>query len=242
MNQTALRIGIMLGTIFGYAAVLTVLGFQYFWLVGILYVISIFVITAVVGIRTYRRGSAQAREVIKGKLLHEINEKDVNKALEKDKELQKEMKKLNRAFSMYFLSLPILFIGVWLFPLLQEHIVPAVSGRLEPSLGHFPALYVAYVALFATFTAIFSPLYIFSFRPIQFPIIATDVKIYDTGIVINKNVGLKAPLQVQEYRYTPERKFIELKIGNQIYRIYYKDIEEIHETLSKMIVINNQQK
>ncbi len=239
MNQVALRISVTLGTILGYAAVMTVLGMKYLWLVGLLYIASIFAITAVMGIRAYRRGSQQAREVVKGKLLFDIGEKEVNKALEKDKELMNEMKKLNRMFMIYFISFPIMLIGIWLFPALQSAVVPAVSAKLEPSLGNFLATYIGYVALFASFTAIFSPLYYFTFRPVQFPIIATDVKVYDTGIVINKNTGLKAPITVQEYRYQPERKFIELKIGNQIYRIYYKDIEKIHEVLSKMIIIQS---
>ncbi|MEL9991101.1 MAG: DUF2208 domain-containing protein [Thermoproteus sp.] len=237
MNQIALRVLVTLATIFGYAAVLAVLGMKYLWLVGLLYVASIIAITAVMGVRAYRRGSQQAREVVKGKLLFDINEKDVNKALEKDKELPNEMKKLNRAFMVYFMSFPIMLIGIWLFPYLQSAVVPAVSERLQPALGDFWASYMGYVALFASFTAIFSPLYYFTFRPIQFPIIATDVKVYDTGLVINKNTGLKAPIQIQEYRYQPERKFIELKIGNQLYRIYYKDIEKVHEVLSKMVVI-----
>ncbi|MGC8582425.1 MAG: DUF2208 domain-containing protein [Thermoproteus sp.] len=237
MNQVALRIAITLGTIFGYAAVLAVLGMSYLWLVGLLYVASIFVITAVMGIRAYRRGSQQAREVVKGKLLFDIGEKDVNKALEKDKELPNEMKKLNRMFMIYFISFPIILAGIWIFPALQSAVVPAVSERLQPSLGQFLANYLGYVALFAAFTAIFSPLYYFTFRPVQFPIIATDVKVYDTGIVINKNTGLKAPIPIQEYKYNPERKFIELRIGNQIYRIYYKDIDKVHEVVSKMVVI-----
>ncbi|CCC82136.1 DUF2208 domain-containing protein [Thermoproteus tenax] len=239
MNQLALRLLITVGTIFGYAAVMAVLGPQYLWLVGLLYIGSVFAITTALGIRAYRRGSLQAREIVKGKLLFEINEKDTNKALEKDREFQEEMRKLNRVFMIYFMAFPIMLIGIWLFPAFQSTIVPAVSASLEQSLGRFLATYFGYVALFAAFTAIFSPLYYFTFRPIQFPIIATDVKIYDTGIVINKNTGLKAPIHVQEYKYIPERKFIELKIGNQLYRIYYKDIEEVHKTLSKMVVVQS---
>ena len=241
MNQVVLRVAITLGTIFGYAAVLAVLGMSYLWLVGLLYVASIFAITAFMGIRAYRRGSQQAREVVKGKLLFDINEKDVNKAIEKDKELPNEMKKLNRTFMIYFMSFPLMLAGIWLFPALQSAVVPGVSGALQQSLGHFLSTYLGYVALFAAYTAIFSPLYYFTFRPVQFPIIATDIKVYDTGIVINKNTGLKAPIQIQEYRYYPERKFIEFKMNNQIYRIYYKDIDKVHEAISKMVVIQRKE-
>lgn len=239
MNQVVLRISITLGTIFGYAAVMTVLGMKYLWLVGLLYIASIFAITTAMGIRAYRRSSRQAREIVRGKLLFDIGEKEVNKALEKDKELREEVKRLNRTFMVYFMAFPIMLVAVFFFPALQAVIVPAISSRLEPSLGSFPATYIGYVALFASLTAIFSPLYYFTFRPIQFPIIATDVKVYDTGIVINKNTGLKAPIIVQEYKYQPDRKFVELKIGNQLYRIYYKDIEKIHEILSRMVVVQN---
>nr|KJR73294.1 MAG: membrane protein [Thermoproteus sp. AZ2] len=237
MNQIALRVLITVASILGYAAVMAVLGPQYFWLVGLLYIASVFIVSMALGIRSYRRGSAQAKEVVRGRLLYDIGEKDVNKAMEKDKELNAELGRLNRYFMIYMLSLPILLIGVWLFPLLQQHIVPAVSGALRPSLGGFLATYIGDIALFAAFTAIFSPLYFFTFRPIQFPIIATDVKIYDTGIVINKTMGLRAPIEVHGYRFEPERRFIELKIGNQAYRIYHKDIEEVHEILSKMVKI-----
>lgn len=239
MNQTALRISITLGTILGYAAVMTVLGASYLWLVGLLYIASVFAITTAIGIRAYRRSSRQAKEIVRGKLLIEIGEKEVNKALEKDKELMQEMKRLNRMFMVYFMAFPIMLVSMFFFPSLQATIVPAISSRLEPSLGGFLASYIGYVALFATLTAIFSPLYYFTFRPIQFPVIATDVKVYDTGVVINKNTGLKAPIIVQDYRYRPDRKFVEFKIGNQLYRIYYKDIEKIHEILSKMIVVQN---
>jgi uncharacterized membrane protein len=207
-----------------FAAVLAFFPDEYFTAL-LLYLLFFFGISIFLGLRTYRQGVASAQEIAKGKPLLEIDEKEVNKLLEKDKELIKEYKKFARAS---FITLPIfLLLFMILFPALPH----LAESALEPYVGAYLARFLGYATIFVLFAAISLVI----FKPQAVPKIVRNLKVYETGLVIDKVLGLKSPIEVSEYKVNEERKFIEFKSNNQIFRIYYKDIKELDAVLSKLI-------
>ena len=176
-----------------------------------------------------RRGSvAAAQEVSKGKPLLEIDEKEVMKLMEKDKELVNELKKVSRSSFMPFLTLPLFIVAASvLFPALP----PLAESALGGYIGKAAARFLSYVLIFG----IFSVISMVTFKPPVFPRIVRHVKIYEGGIVLDKSMGLRAPVTVESYKVNAERKFVEFKLNNQIFRIYYKDVKELDAFLSKII-------
>jgi uncharacterized membrane protein len=210
-----------------FAAVLAFFPGEYFTAL-LLYLLFFFGISVFLGLRTYRQGVAAAREIAKGKPLLEIDEKEVNKLLEKDKELVKEYKKFVRTSFMPLLMLPIfLLLFMILFPALPH----LAESALEPYVGAYLARFLGYATIFVLFAAISLVI----FKPQAMPRIVRNLKVYETGLVIDKVLGLKSPIEVSEYKVNEERKFIEFKTNNQIFRIYYKDIKELDAVLSKLI-------
>ncbi|MEM1924867.1 MAG: DUF2208 family protein [Pyrobaculum sp.] len=210
-----------------FAAMLTYFPDAYFTIL-ILYFVVFLAISIFFGVRAYRRGVAAVNEISKGRPIIEIDEKEVNKLIEKDKELLSEFRKISRTSLIPLLTIPFFIIlAAFLFPILP--IVAETSlGQL---LGEKLALFISYVALFGLFAIVFTLL----FKPPVMPRIVRNFKIYETGVVIDKTLGLKAPIEVSEYRTNTERRFIEFKVNNQIFRVYYKDIKELNEILSKII-------
>jgi Predicted membrane protein len=129
---------------------------------------------------------------------------------------------------MPLLTLPLFMVLFFaLFPTLP----PMVESTLGPYLGVYLARFLGYAAIFGLFAAIS----LVTFKPQVMPRIVRSLKVYETGMVIDKTMGLKAPLEVSEYKVNEERRFIEFKLNNQIFRIYYKDIKELNTILSKLL-------
>ena len=210
-----------------FAAVLAFFPGEYFTAL-LLYFLFFFGISVFLSLRTYRQGVASAREIAKGKPLLEINEKEVNKLLEKDKELIKEYKKIVRVSFMPLLLLPIFLL---LFMILSPTLPHLAESILGPYIGAYLARFLGYAAIFVLFATISLVI----FKPQVVPRIVRNLKVYETGLVIDKVLGLKSPVEVNEYKVNEERKFIEFKLNNQIFRIYYKDIKELDTILSKLI-------
>ncbi|AFA39575.1 putative membrane protein [Pyrobaculum oguniense TE7] len=221
------RVVISVLSILAFSAVLAL--FPQFYLQAlILYFIVFFGIAIFAGLRSYRKNLASAQEIAKGRPLLEIDEKDINKTLEKDKELLNEYKNLARKSFINFMILPLsLFVAMVLFPVLP----PFVEASLKPYIGPEAGRFLGYVAIFSIFAAITTAM----FRPITTPRIVRHLKVYETGIVVDKSLGLKAPIEVTDYRLNENRKFIEFKTNNQIFRIYYKDVKELDNILSRLI-------
>jgi uncharacterized membrane protein len=125
------RVLISILSALGFAAILTFFPGEYFTAI-LLYFVLFFGISIFLGLRTYRRGMASAQEISKGKPIIEIDEKEVNKLLEKDKELMNEYKKFARASFMPLLTLPIFLV---LFIILFPTLPPAAESALEPYIG-----------------------------------------------------------------------------------------------------------
>lgn len=194
----------------------------------LLYFILFFGISIFMGIRSYRRGVSTVQEVSKGRPIIEVDVKEVNKLLEKDKELVKEYKRMARAWLLPMLTLPLfILLATFLFPTLP----PLAESVLGPSIGALPARFLSYVAVFG----IFALISMMTFKPPTAPRIVRSLKVYEAGLVIDKSLGLKAPIEVTDYKVSEERKFIEFKLNNQIFRIYYKDIKELDDVLSKLV-------
>jgi len=211
----------------GFAAILTFFPGEYFTAI-LLYFMLFFGVSIFLGLRTYRRGMASAQEISKGKPIIEVDEKEVNKLLEKDKELINEYKKFARASFMPLLTLPIFLL---LFMLLFPTLPPAAESALGPYIGTGLARFLSYTAIFLLFAAIS----LVTFKPQTMPRIVRNLKVYETGLVIDKTLGLKTPVEVDYYKVNEERKFVEFKLNNQIFRIYYKDIKELDAILSKLL-------
>lgn len=210
-----------------FAAILTFFPASYFEAI-LLYLILFFVISIALSYKTYRRGLTTVQEISKGKPIIEIDEKEINKLIEKDKELYKEYRKFTKASLMPLLTLPIFIIlATLLFPVVPH----VVESSLGPLIGTTIARFLGYVTLFGLFAIVSIPL----FKLPMVPRIVRSLRVYETGIVIDKTFGFKAPLYVSEYRISEERKFIEFKLNNQIFRVYYKDIKELDNILSKLI-------
>jgi uncharacterized membrane protein len=221
------RVVISILSALAFAAVLAFFPGQYFTAV-LLYFLLFFGISIFLSLRTYRQGAASAREIAKGKPLLEIDEKEVNKLLEKDKELINEYKKFARASFMPLLTLPIfLLLFTILFPTLP-HLAESVLG---PYVGAYLARFLGYAAMFMLFAAIS----LATFKPQVMPRIVRSLKVYETGLVIDRALGLKSPIEVSEYKVDEERKFIEFRLNNQIFRVYYKDIKELDAVLSRLL-------
>jgi uncharacterized membrane protein len=169
-----------------------------------------------------------AREISKGKPIIEIDEKEVNKLLEKDKELMNEYKKFARASFMPLLTLPIFLV---LFIILFPTLPPAAESALGPYVGIHLARFLSYAAIFLLFAAIS----LVTFKPQMMPRIVRNLKVYEMGLVIDKTLGLKTPVEVNDYKVNEERKFVEFRLNNQIFRVYYKDIKELDAVLSRLL-------
>jgi len=217
------RVVISILSALAFAAVLAFFPGQYFTAV-LLYFLLFFGISIFLSLRTYRQGAASAREIAKGKPLFEIDEKEVNKLLEKDKELINEYKKFARASFMPLLMLPI-------FLLLFTILFPTLPHLAESVLGPYLARFLGYAAIFMLFAAIS----LATFKPQVMPRIVRNLRVYEAGLVIDKALGLKSPIEVSEYKVDEERKFIEFRLNNQIFRIYYKDIKELDAVLSRLL-------
>ncbi len=216
----------------GFAALLTLFPGDYFTVV-LIYFLVFFGITMFLGIRNFRRGMAAAHDVAKGKPIIEIDEKEAMKLMEKDKELLSEFRKFSRMSLTSLFFIPVFMLAfIFLFPVLP----PAFVNSIGPHVGVQFATFLGYLAIFGTLTAIS----LVAFKPPVIPRIARSVKIYEGGIVIDKNLGLKTPIEVSDYRVNPERKFVEFKTNNQIYRIYYKDIKELDSVLTKMLKVKTE--
>ncbi|MFN3804385.1 MAG: DUF2208 domain-containing protein [Pyrobaculum sp.] len=210
-----------------FAAMLTFFPGDYFTVL-LLYFAIFFAISIFMGARSLKRGLAAAREISKGRPILEIDEKEIMKLMEKDKELVNEFRKFSRGAFTPLLLLPLfILIAVTLFPTLP----PVAKQALGPHVGEHLALFLSYTAIFGLFTAISLAL----FKPPVMPRIARSVKIYEGGVVIDKNLGLKTPIEVNEYKVNIERKYVEFKLNNQIFRIYYKDVKELDGILSKIV-------
>lgn len=220
---------ISLLSVLAFAAIMAFFPGQYFTAV-LLYFVLFFGISIAMGLRAYRRGTAEAREVAKGRPLLEIDEKEVNKVLEKDREITAEYRRMARASFMPMVTLPIFILAAaFLFP-----VVPAyVDNTLRDVVGEYAARFLGYLAVLSVFAA----LGLVTYRPVQMPRIARSVKVYERGIVIDKVLGLRAPVEVKGYVVNEERRFVELNLGGQIIRIYYRDVKELDSLLSKMIVL-----
>lgn len=221
------RLLISLASILAFSAILTFYPGEYFTAI-LLYFVLFFGITIAMGLRTYRRGMATVQEISKGKPLLEIDEKEVGKIMEKDKELLAEYRRLTRSSLIPLLLLPVFMVlATVLFPTLP----PLLESTAGPVIGAYPARFLAYVTIFSIFSAISMLL----FKPPTMPRIVRNVKIYEGGMVVDKVVGLKAPIEVEDYTVNPERRFIQFKLNNQIFRIYYKDVKELDSILLKII-------
>ncbi|MFN7105892.1 MAG: DUF2208 family protein [Pyrobaculum sp.] len=210
-----------------FATVLTFFPGEYFT-VFLLYFVVFFAISIFMGARSLRRGITAAREISKGKPILEIDEKETMKLMEKDKELIDEFRKFSRTAFMPLLLLPVFMLILWtLFPTLP----PLAKQVLGPHIGEQFAVFLSYLAIFGLFAIISLAL----IKPPVMPRIARSVKIYEDGVVIDKNLGLKTPIEVNEYRVNTERKYVEFKLNNQIFRIYYKDVKELDGILSKIV-------
>lgn len=216
-------------SVLAFAAVMAFFPGQYLTAV-LLYFVLFFGISIAMGLRAYRRGTAEAREVARGKPLLEIDEKEVNKVLEKDKGIAAEYRKMARASLMPLFTLPIFVAAAaFLFP-----VVPAyVDNALRGVVGDYLATFLGYLAVLS----VFAILGLATYRPVQMPRIARNVKVYERGIVIDKVLGLRAPVEVKGYVVNEERKFVELNLGGQVIRIYYRDVKELDSLLSKMVVL-----
>jgi uncharacterized membrane protein len=221
------RVLISILSALGFAAILTFFPGEYFTAI-LLYFVLFFGISIFLGLRTYRRGMASAREISKGKPIIEIDEKEVNKLLEKDKELMNEYKKFARASFMPLLTLPIFLV---LFIILFPTLPPAAESALGPYVGIHLARFLSYAAIFLLFAAIS----LVTFKPQMMPRIVRNLKVYEMGLVIDKTLGLKTPVEVDDYKVNEERKFVEFKLNNQIFRVYYKDIKELDAVLSRLL-------
>nr|WP_287069496.1 DUF2208 family protein [Pyrobaculum sp.] len=221
------RVLITLLSILGFSAVLTFFPAEFFTVL-ILYFVFFFGLSIIMGLRSYRKGVVAAQEISRGRPLIEIDEKEVNKLLEKDKELINEYKRFARASFMPLLTLPIFILLVtFLFPTLP----PLAESGLGPVVGREAARFLSYVVVFGIFAVISMA----TFRPPVAPRIVRNLKVYEAGLVIDKSLGLKAPIEVTDYKINEERKFVEFKLNNQIFRIYYKDIKELDSILSKLV-------
>jgi len=221
------RLLISLASILAFSTILTFYPDEFFTAI-LLYFVLFFGITIALGLRTYRKGVVAVKEISKGKPLFEIDEKEIGKIMEKDKELVAEYKRLTRSTLMPLLLLPaFMVLALILFPTLP----PLLESTLGPVIGVYPARFFAYVLVFSIFSAISLLL----FKPPTMPRIVRNVKIYEGGMVLDKVVGLKAPIEVEEYTVNPERRFIQFKLNNQIFRIYYKDVKELDGILLKII-------
>lgn len=218
---------ITISSVVVFAAMLTFFPDAYFTVL-LLYFVFFLAISVFFGLRAYRRGVAAVNEISKGKPIIEIDEKEVNKLVEKDKELLTEFRKISRGTLMPLLMFPVVILfAALILPILP----PLAASSLGQVIGEKAALFITYLAVFGLFAAVFTIV----FKPPIMPRIVRNLKVYDNGIVIDKVLGLKAPFQVDEYKVNTERKFIEFKTNNQIFRIYYKDIKELNEILSKMV-------
>ncbi|MEZ0319016.1 MAG: DUF2208 family protein [Pyrobaculum sp.] len=221
------RVLISILSIVAFSAILTFFPGEYFTAI-ILYFLLFFGVSIAMGLRSYRKGVAAAQEVSKGKPLLEIDEKEVMKLMEKDKELIDEYKKVSRLSLMPLITLPIfIMLATVLFPTLPS----LAQSTLGSYIGGTTARFLSYVAIFGIFSAISMA----TFKPPVFPRIVRQVRIYESGIVLDKSIGLKAPVSVESYKVNAERKFVEFKLNNQIFRIYYKDVKELDTILSKII-------
>ncbi|MGC8994915.1 MAG: DUF2208 domain-containing protein [Pyrobaculum sp.] len=221
------RAVLSVASILVFSAILTFFPGEYFTAI-LLYFVLFFGVSILMGVRSYRRGMATVQEVSKGRPIIEIDEKEVNKLLEKDKELVNEYKKMVRASFLPMLTLPLfILLATFLFPTLP----PLAESALGPSIGKLPARFLSYVAVFG----IFAIISMVTFKPPTAPRIVRSLKVYDAGLVIDKSLGLKAPIEVTDYKVSEERRFIEFKLNNQIFRIYYKDIKELDSVLSKLV-------
>ncbi|ACB39658.1 DUF2208 family protein [Pyrobaculum neutrophilum] len=221
------RVLISAVSILAFATILTFFPSDYFTAV-LLYFVLFFAVSIFIGVRTYRRGIANVQEISRGKPLMEIDEKEVDKLLEKDKALMDEYRKFARASFMPLLILPgFILLATFLFPTLPH----VAETSLGASIGPTAARFISYVAIFSVFSAIS----MLAFKPPVVPRIVRSLKVYEAGVVIDKTLGLKAPLEVSEYKINEERRFIEFKLNNQVFRIYHRDVKELDAVLSRLL-------
>jgi uncharacterized membrane protein len=181
------------------------------------------------GARAYKRGVSAAAEISRGRPILEVDEKEVRKVMERDRELAGEYRKIARASIMPLLLIP---AAVALAMVLFPAVPPALESALGQHVGALAARFLSYLLVFGAMSALFGKIA----RPVTAPRIVMSLKVYDTGLVIDGKFGLKAPLEVSEYRVSEERKFVEFRLGNQTFRVYCKNVRELDRILSSKIV------
>ncbi len=195
--------------------------------------------TVIFGVRNMRRMAKAALEIRKTRQLLKLDQKDVQKAMEKDKELQAEYRsfaKQNMRMLLYMMLAMVLILTI------VPTAYAVIYGGVMRLVGNdVLARFVQFVAVFGIFALVFRRV----FRPptAVFPTLVKQLEVHESGIILNGVQGYRAPLHVEYVKVNRERRFIEFKTKGsqpQRIRIYVKDPEETWKNhLSRLVKAEN---